>query len=162
MCAPCNAARTPPLLMFRRKNWQNWKRRRPNRRSPNLQPARRRQRNERAFLNRHRPRKVSISKQVGLAVLSLLLAGGAVVGLLLCLIGAITSPLQFSFSWLFGFIYFFTLCCGCLFWTIVHHATDAQWSVVVRRQLENIALFFAPSLFLRSRFCCSAIIFLSG
>src|SRR5437773_3138975 len=88
--------------------------------------------------------------------LSLLLAGGAVVGLLLCLIGAITSPLQFSFSWLFGFIYFFTLCCGCLFWTIVHHATDAEWSVVVRRQLENIALllcalfiFVIPTLVLR-------------
>src|SRR4029077_20955375 len=40
----------------RRKNWQNWKRRRPNRRSPNLQPARRRQRNERAFSNRTGPR----------------------------------------------------------------------------------------------------------
>jgi len=88
--------------------------------------------------------------------LSLLLAGGAVVGLLLCLIGAVTSPVQFSFSWLFGFIYFFTLCCGCLFWTIVHHATDAEWSVVVRRQLENIALllfalfiFVIPILLLR-------------
>ena len=79
--------------------------------------------------------------------LSLLLAGGAVVGLLLCLIGAITSPLQFSFSWLFGFIYFFTLCCGCLFWTIVHHATDAEWSVVVRRQLENIALLLCVLLY---------------
>ena len=71
--------------------------------------------------------------------LSLLLAGGAVVGLLLCLIGAIRSPTQFSFSWMFGFFYFFTLCCGCLFWTIVHHATDAEWSVVVRRQLNVIA-----------------------
>ncbi|PYK90143.1 MAG: hypothetical protein DME40_08860, partial [Verrucomicrobia bacterium] len=88
--------------------------------------------------------------------LSLLLAGGAVVGLLLCLIGAVTSPVQFSFSWLFGFFYFFTLCCGCLFWTIVHHATDAEWSVVVRRQLENIALllcalfiFVIPILVLR-------------
>jgi hypothetical protein len=57
---------------------------------------------------------------------------------------------------LFGFIYFFTLCCGCLFWTIVHHATDAEWSVVVRRQLENIALlllalaiFALPILLLR-------------
>jgi hypothetical protein len=72
--------------------------------------------------------------------LSLLLAGGAVVGLLLCLFGALKDQPQFSFSWLFGFIYFFTLCCGCLFWTIVHHATDAEWSVVVRRQLENIGL----------------------
>jgi hypothetical protein len=72
--------------------------------------------------------------------LSLLLAGGAVVGLLLCLFGAIKDQPQFSFSWLFGFFYFFTLCCGCLFWTIVHHATDAEWSVVVRRQLENMGL----------------------
>jgi hypothetical protein len=88
--------------------------------------------------------------------LSLLLAAGAVVGLILCLVGAFVSPLQFSFSWLFGFIYFFTLCCGCLFWTIVHHATDAEWTVVVRRQLENIALllcalaiFAIPILLLR-------------
>jgi hypothetical protein len=88
--------------------------------------------------------------------LSLLLAAGAVVGLVLCLVGAVVSPLQFSYSWLFGFIYFFTLCCGCLFWTIVHHATDAEWSVVVRRQLENIALlivalaiFAIPILLLR-------------
>jgi len=80
--------------------------------------------------------------------LSLLLAGGAVVGLLLCLIGAIRSPTQFSFSWMFGFFYFFTLCCGCLFWTIAHHATDAEWSVVVRRQLENMALLlFALFIF---------------
>ena len=90
------------------------------------------------------------------AGLSLLLGLGAVVGLVLCLIGGIVSPLQFSYSWLFGFIYFFTLCCGCLFWTIVHHATDAEWSVVVRRQLENIALllivlaiFAIPILLLR-------------
>ena len=88
--------------------------------------------------------------------LQLLLAAGAVVGLILCLIGAFISPLQFSFSWLFGFIFFFTLCCGCLFWTIVHHATDAEWTVVVRRQLENIALllialavFAIPILLLR-------------
>ena len=79
--------------------------------------------------------------------LSLLLAAGAVVGLALCFFGALRDQPQFSFSWLFGFIYFFTLCCGCLFWTIVHHATDAEWSVVVRRQLENMALLLG-ALFL--------------
>src|SRR6266513_4474027 len=48
------------------------------------------------------------------------------------------------------------LCAGCFFWTIVHHATDADWSVVVRRQLENIAvllvvlaILFVPILLLR-------------
>src|SRR6202790_3202393 len=82
------------------------------------------------------------------------------VGRLCCLalsvVGAMINPHQFSFSWLFAFAFFFTLCAGCLFWTIVHHATDAEWSVVVRRQLENIALlmavmtiFFVPILILR-------------
>lgn len=53
--------------------------------------------------------------------------------------------------WLFGFFYFFTLLVGCLFWTCLHHATDSEWSVVVRRQLENLTglltkywLFFIP------------------
>src|SRR3954464_9136164 len=64
----------------------------------------------------------------------------AIVSLVLCLIGAFVNPHQFSYSWLFAFTFFFTLCAGCFFWTIVHHATDADWSVVVRRQLENIAV----------------------
>jgi hypothetical protein len=88
--------------------------------------------------------------------LSLIIGAVALVALVLCVVGGIWQPLQFSFSWLFGFIYFFTLCCGCLFWILAHHATDAEWSVVVRRQLENIALliialaiFAVPILLLR-------------
>jgi len=67
----------------------------------------------------------------------------AVVGLVLGVIGAMTAPAQFSFSFLFAFAFYFTLCAGCFFWTLVHHATDAEWSVVVRRQLENIASLLA-------------------
>ena len=91
------------------------------------------------------------------AGLSILLGGVAFVALVFCVIGAYADPLQFSYSWLFAFGYFFTLCAGCFFWTIVHHATDANWSVVVRRQLENIALllwvmalFFIPVYLLRN------------
>lgn len=80
----------------------------------------------------------------------------AVVALVLSAVGALVNPHQLSFSWLFAFAFFFTLCAGCFFWTIVHHATDAEWSVVVRRQLENIAallvvlaLLFVPILLLR-------------
>jgi hypothetical protein len=87
---------------------------------------------------------------------SLLLGLVAFVALALSVVGAMINPHQFSFSWLFAFAFFFTLCAGCLFWTIVHYATDAEWSVVVRRQLENIAVllavmavFFLPILFLR-------------
>jgi hypothetical protein len=90
------------------------------------------------------------------AGLSFLLGLIAVVALVLCAIGAIVNPHQFSYSWLFAFAFFFTLCAGCFFWTIVHHATDAEWSVVVRRQLENLAalltvlaLLFVPVLLLR-------------
>src|SRR5262249_17563606 len=89
------------------------------------------------------------------AGLSFLLGLVAVVALVLCIVGAIVNPHQFSYSWLFAFFFFFTLCAGCFFWTIVHHATDAEWSVVVRRQLENIAallgvlaVLFIPILFL--------------
>src|SRR5438477_10014951 len=80
----------------------------------------------------------------------------SVVALVLCVVGALVSPHQFSYSWLFAFAFFCTLCAGCFFWTIVHHATDAEWSVVVRRQLENIgallavlALLYVPNLLLR-------------
>jgi hypothetical protein len=90
------------------------------------------------------------------AGLSLLLGVIALVALVLCAVGAFVDPHQFSYSWLFAFAFFFTLCAGCFFWTIVHHATDAEWSVVVRRQLENLAallvvlaLLFVPILLLR-------------
>src|SRR6266576_2908988 len=90
------------------------------------------------------------------AGLSFVLGVVAVIALVLCAVGAIVNPHQFSYSWLFAFAFFFTLCAGCFFWTIVHHAADAEWSVVVRRQLENLgalltvlALLFVPILLLR-------------
>src|SRR5262249_19343456 len=67
--------------------------------------------------------------------LSFVLGIVGIIALVLCVVGAFVSPHQFSYSWLFAFAFFFTLCAGCFFWTIVHHATDADWSVVVRRQL---------------------------
>jgi hypothetical protein len=90
------------------------------------------------------------------AGLSVLLGIIAFVGLALCGAGAAIDPKQFSYSWLFAFAFFFTLCAGCFFWTIVHYAVDAEWTVVVRRQLENIAvliaivaIFFIPIFLLR-------------
>ena len=90
------------------------------------------------------------------AGLSVLLGIVAFVALALCGAGAAIDPRQFSYSWLFAFAFFFTLCAGCFFWTIVHYAVDAEWTVVVRRQLENIAvlvgilaLFFIPIFLLR-------------
>jgi hypothetical protein len=85
-----------------------------------------------------------------------ILLGAGAVGIVGSLIGLAVPAWreQFAFSWLFGFTYFFTIAVGCLFWTCLHHATDAEWSVVVRRQLENVTrllpyfiLLFLPLLF---------------
>jgi hypothetical protein len=83
----------------------------------------------------------------------LILLGGTVLGIVVSLIYAIFWRNQFAFSWLFAFMYFFTLTAGALFWVCVHHATDAEWSVVVRRVLEQIAslvpialLFLIPAI----------------
>ena len=89
--------------------------------------------------------------------LSLASAAVGVVGLLATLGLALHNREQFAFSWLFAFIYFFTICVGALFWTLVHHATDAEWSVLVRRQLENVAalipvlaIFFFATVFINA------------
>src|SRR5436190_20953063 len=83
---------------------------------------------------------------------TLLIAGAA--GLLLTVLGAfVISKEQFAYTYLFAFAFFFTVIVGSLFWTCLHHATDSEWSVVVRRQLENVAsliplmvVFFIPVL----------------
>src|SRR5436190_7947420 len=77
------------------------------------------------------------------APLSFLLAIVGIVGLGLSVVGAFVSPKQFSFSWLFAFAFYFTILAGCFFWIVVHHVVDAEWSVVVRRQLENLAMLLA-------------------
>jgi hypothetical protein len=76
-------------------------------------------------------------KHVGSRFLGLV--GGAILSFIIVFIGAYLSPKQFGFSYLFAFFFFLTICMGGLFWTLVHHAMDVEWSVVVRRQLENIA-----------------------
>jgi hypothetical protein len=84
-------------------------------------------------------------------------AGAGAVGLVVSLICALVHNTalnqQFAFSWLVASMYFFTLAVGGLFWVLVHHATDAEWSVLVRRVLENLAwlvpvtlLFFIPAI----------------
>ncbi len=86
----------------------------------------------------------------------LVLGAGGAAALLACLIWGFFNPGQFAFSYLFGLYFFFTICMGGLFWTLVHHAVDAEWSVVVRRQMENIAsllvvvgILFIPLIFVR-------------
>ena len=93
-------------------------------------------------------------KHVGSRFLGLVAA--ALVSYAAIFAGAIFDPKQFAFSYLFAFTFFFTIGLGALFWILVHHAVDAEWSAVVRRQLENLAgllpvmaLLFFPLVFVR-------------
>jgi hypothetical protein len=86
--------------------------------------------------------------------------GVAAAGFLVSAIGLLNSREQFAFSWLFAFFAVFAICVGGLFWTILHHATDSEWSVLVRRQMENIAAVIPALsiLFLPLLFWCAPIL----
>ena len=80
--------------------------------------------------------------------------GAAAIGLSGAAITYFANRELFAHAWLFAFMYFFTVLVGCFFWNCLHHATDSEWSVVVRRQIENlatllryIAIFFIPIAF---------------
>jgi len=76
-------------------------------------------------------------KHVGYGFLSVVAA--TVLCAVVTIVLAVADPRQFAFSYLFAYTFFFTVSLGALFWIIVHHAVDAEWSVVMRRQLENLA-----------------------
>jgi hypothetical protein len=64
---------------------------------------------------------------------------------LLMLVGGVLSIFgcynltQLGFCWLFAFIFYYTICLGALFLVLVHHLTDAGWSVGIRRFCEHLA-----------------------
>jgi hypothetical protein len=74
-------------------------------------------------------------------VTTALLWSGAVV-LLVAALGSLTEAKQLAYSWCFSFLFFFTVVAGSLFWTLVHHATGAGWSTLLRRLMENVADLF--------------------
>ena len=84
---------------------------------------------------------------LGPVFFGLLVAAAA--GLLVCIVAFFVPDhtgrgphSQFLFSWLFAFMFYFTISAGALFWTMLHYAVDAEWSVVVRRILETMAQSF--------------------
>ncbi len=91
---------------------------------------------------------------MGLLVLSIVLLGFSI------LWGIFVNPRQFAFSWLVSFLWVFTVTAGCYFWVLVHHAVDADWSVVVRRFMETVGSLFFPYiliLFIPIAVCVSLI-----
>jgi len=81
------------------------------------------------------------------------------IGVILSVIGLIASPQEFGYSWLLAFMFFLTLALGALFLTMIHHLTDAGWSVATRRICEHIgsllfpwlAILFIPVILLSSK-----------
>ena len=80
----------------------------------------------------------------------------AALGLGASLVGGLASPAirsQLWHSWLVGALFVLSIGLGGLFFVLVHHSTQAGWSVVVRRIGENamatlpwMALLFVPLL----------------
>jgi hypothetical protein len=70
----------------------------------------------------------------------------AVAGIILTVIGALLNHVQFAYSWFFALYYFISIALGSFFWVTLHYASNAGWSVLVRRVWENILALF-PLLF---------------
>ncbi|MGA3284439.1 MAG: hypothetical protein ABSD57_08275 [Verrucomicrobiota bacterium] len=67
-------------------------------------------------------------------------------GALISLIGFFRVPKEFAFSWLLAFMFYLTIALGALFLVLIHHLTDAGWSVATRRFCEHIAALLFPWL----------------
>lgn len=89
------------------------------------------------------PPKAEYFRYTNLGPLFFNLIIAAVVGIAVCGVTAFFQPKLVLFSWLFAFMFFFTISAGALFWTMLHYAVDAEWSVVVRRILETMANSFS-------------------
>jgi len=77
---------------------------------------------------------------------ALILIGGA-----LTVVGALVSFIrndgnEFGFSWLLAFMFYYSIALGALFMVMVHHLTDAGWSVGIRRFCEHISSLLFPWL----------------
>jgi hypothetical protein len=69
-----------------------------------------------------------------------------VIGAVLSVIGLIIKPAEFGYSWLLAFMFFLSIALGGLFLAIIHHLTDAGWSVATRRFCEHIGALLFPWL----------------
>jgi hypothetical protein len=93
-----------------------------------------------------------VPPQVARLQQSALVAG--VVGLLVSLVGALSSPEQFFRSYLFGFLFCNGLAVGALGLLMIQHLTGGFWGLATRRLLEAatrtlplLALLFLPIVF---------------
>ena len=81
-----------------------------------------------------------------LVPLALLITGMVFLGI--SVLWGFFNPMQFAYSWMVSFMFYLLISAGALFWIFLHHMTDADWSVGVRRLLENMAALSFPWLLL--------------
>ncbi|MGF1678920.1 MAG: hypothetical protein ACFCUX_06975 [Candidatus Methylacidiphilales bacterium] len=81
-------------------------------------------------------------------LLPFLLIGVGILALLVSMLGLVFNPLRLGFTWLWAYMFVFTLAAGTLFWVILHHIINANWTTVVRRLMENVSSMFWPWLVL--------------
>jgi hypothetical protein len=77
----------------------------------------------------------------GVFVGTSVVAGAAAVVLA---VGWIADPRQFYHSYLFGYVFALDVTLGALFWVLIHHVSDAGWSVGLRRVFEHVTLAIIP------------------
>ncbi len=63
-------------------------------------------------------------------------AGMGLIGIVGAGIGYSQDPTRFAYSWLFGFICALTLAVGAMMFVMMHHLTNGNWGIVVRRVAE--------------------------
>ena len=80
-----------------------------------------------------------------------LVTGG--VGVLLLVMGALTSTQQFYQSYLFGFLFWMLFALGCLAVLLLHHLVSGSWGHIIQRMAESgartipyMAVLFLPIL----------------
>lgn len=69
-----------------------------------------------------------------------------VVGGFVCVAGAGMRLKEFGYAWLLAFMFYLTIALGALFLVLIHHLSDAGWSVATRRFCEHIAAWLFPWL----------------
>jgi len=88
----------------------------------------------------HLPPPLDLSKWAGLPRLCMGVGG------VLSVLGLLLDSREFGYSWLLAFVFFLSIALGSLFLVMVHHLTDAGWSVATRRVCEHLATLLFPSL----------------
>ena len=69
-----------------------------------------------------------------------------VVGGGLSVIGLALRSAEFGYAWLLAFMFYLSIALGGLFLVMIHHLTDADWSVATRRFCEHIGALLFPWL----------------